>query len=71
MTDRPEGGSLGPTFRSNALGTFVAVDVAQRSGVRRFLCANAFGIFYWCLSGLSTLGQLKAFTATASVVDPS
>ena len=42
------------TFRSNALGTFVAIDAAHRSGVRRFLCAssiNAFGTFYWRLSG--------------------
>ena len=42
------------TFRSNALGTFVAIDAAQRSGVRRFLCAssiNAFGTFFWRLSG--------------------
>ena len=43
-----------PTFRSNALGTFVAIDAAHRSGVRRFLCAssiNAFGTFFWRLSG--------------------
>ena len=42
------------TFRSNALGTFVAIDAAHRSGVSRFLCAssiNAFGTFFWRLSG--------------------
>ena len=42
------------TFRSNALGTFVAIDAAQRSGVPRFLCAssiNAFGTFFWRMSG--------------------
>ena len=42
------------TFRSNALRTFVAIDAAQRSGVPRFLCAssiNAFGTFFWRLSG--------------------
>ena len=42
------------TFRSNALGTFVAIDAAQRNGVGRFLCAssiNAFGTFFWRLSG--------------------
>ena len=42
------------TFRSNALGTFVAIAAAQRSGVSRFLCAssiNAFGTFFWRLSG--------------------
>jgi UDP-glucose 4-epimerase len=42
------------TFRTNALGTFVAIDAAQRAGVERFFCAssiNAFGTFYWRLSG--------------------
>jgi UDP-glucose 4-epimerase len=42
------------TFRSNALGTFVVIDAAQRSGVKRFMCAssiNAFGTFSWRLSG--------------------
>ena len=42
------------TFRDNALGTFVAIDTAQRAGVGRFFCAssiNAFGTFHWRLSG--------------------
>ena len=42
------------TFESNALGTFVAIDSAKRSGVGRFLCAssiNAYGTFFWRLSG--------------------
>lgn len=42
------------TFRANALGTFVAIDAAQRAGVKRFMCAssiNAYGTFYWRLSG--------------------
>ena len=42
------------TFRSNALGTFVAIDAARRAGIRRFMCAssiNAYGTFYWRLSG--------------------
>jgi nucleoside-diphosphate-sugar epimerase len=42
------------TFRSNALGTFVMIDVAHRAGVSRFLCAssiNAYGTFFWRLSG--------------------
>ncbi len=42
------------TFRSNALGTFVAIDSAHRAGVQRFMCAssiNAFGTFFWRLSG--------------------
>jgi UDP-glucose 4-epimerase len=42
------------TFRANALGTFVAIDTAHRAGVQRFLCAssiNAYGTFYWRLSG--------------------
>ena len=42
------------TFTSNALGTFVAINAAQQAGVPRFLCAssiNAFGTFFWRLSG--------------------
>lgn len=42
------------TFKTNALGTFVALDCCVRAGVRRFLCAssiNAFGTIYWRLSG--------------------
>jgi len=42
------------TFRINALGTFVAINAAHQAGVRRFMCAssiNAFGTFYWRLSG--------------------
>ncbi len=42
------------TFRSNALGTFVAIDSAHQAGVQRFMCAssiNAYGTFYWRLSG--------------------
>jgi UDP-glucose 4-epimerase len=42
------------TFRINALGTFVAVNAAHQAGVRRFMCAssiNAYGTFYWRLSG--------------------
>ena len=43
-----------PTFRDNALGTFVAINAAHEAGVRRFFCAssiNAYGTFYWRLSG--------------------
>lgn len=42
------------TFRTNALGTFVAINAAHQTGVQRFLCAssiNAYGTFYWRLSG--------------------
>ncbi len=42
------------TFRCNALGTFVVIDAARRAGVPRFMCAssiNAYGTFYWRLSG--------------------
>lgn len=42
------------TFRDNALGTFVAINAAQQAGVIRFFCAssiNAFGTFFWRLSG--------------------
>jgi nucleoside-diphosphate-sugar epimerase len=41
-------------FRDNALGTYTVLDLARRAGARRFLCAssiNAFGTFYWRLSG--------------------
>ncbi|MBZ0292985.1 MAG: NAD(P)-dependent oxidoreductase [Anaerolineae bacterium] len=42
------------TFRTNALGTFVAIDAAHQASVERFMCAssiNAYGTFYWRLSG--------------------
>jgi UDP-glucose 4-epimerase len=42
------------TFTSNALGTFAAINAARLAGVARFMCAssiNAFGTFYWRLSG--------------------
>ena len=42
------------TFHANAQGTFVALHAARQAGVGRFLCAssiNAFGTFYWRLSG--------------------
>ena len=42
------------TFEVNALGTYVAIEAAQRAGVKRFLCAssiNAFGTFYWRVRG--------------------
>jgi nucleoside-diphosphate-sugar epimerase len=42
------------TFRSNALGTFVTIDSAHRAGAARFMCAssiNAYGTFFWRLSG--------------------
>ncbi|MEM7532866.1 MAG: NAD(P)-dependent oxidoreductase [Chloroflexota bacterium] len=42
------------TFRDNALGTFVAINAAHQAGVPRFLCAssiNAYGTFFWRLSG--------------------
>ena len=42
------------TFRTNALGTYVAIHAAHEAGVQRFFCAssiNAFGTFYWRLSG--------------------
>lgn len=42
------------TFQGNAPGTFVVLDAARRAGVQRFLCAssiNAYGTFYWRVSG--------------------
>jgi len=42
------------TFHVNACGTFAMLDEARKAGVQRFLCAssiNAFGTFYWRLSG--------------------
>jgi nucleoside-diphosphate-sugar epimerase len=41
-------------FHTNALGTFVVLDAVRRADVQRVLCAssiNAFGTFYWRLSG--------------------
>jgi len=41
-------------FRVNAVGTYVVLDACRRNGVKRFLCAssiNAFGTFYWRVSG--------------------
>jgi len=40
-------------FRTNALGTFVALDAARQAGISRILTAssiNAFGTIYWRLS---------------------
>ena len=42
-----------PTFRVNALGTFVVLDAARQAGISRVICAssvNAFGTFYWRIS---------------------
>ena len=42
------------TFHSNAHGTFVVIDAARLAAVPRFMCAssiNAYGTFYWRLSG--------------------
>ena len=42
------------TMQTNVVGTYAVLDAARLSGVRRFLCAssiNAFGTFYWRLSG--------------------
>lgn len=52
VTGFPEQGV--DTFKANALGTFVVIDAARQAGVKRFFCAssiNAFGTFYWRLSG--------------------
>jgi len=52
VTGLPEFGV--ETFRDNALGTFVVLDAARLSGVKRVLCAssiNAFGTIYWRISG--------------------
>lgn len=41
-------------FRINAHGTFIVIDAARLAGVKRFLCAssiNAFGTFFWRISG--------------------
>lgn len=42
------------TFHVNACGTYIALEACRLAGVKRFLCAssiNAFGTFYWRLSG--------------------
>ena len=51
-TGLPEAGA--ETFRVNTVGTFIMLDAARLTGVPRFICAssiNAFGTFYWRLSG--------------------
>ena len=52
VTGLPEHGVK--TFHVNACGTYIALDACRLAGVKRFLCAssiNAFGTFYWRLSG--------------------
>lgn len=52
VTGLPEFGV--ETFRDNALGTYIMLDCVRLAGVSRFLCAssvNAFGTFYWRISG--------------------
>ena len=51
-TGLPEHGAA--IMQANVVGTYVALDAARSSGVRRFLCAssiNAFGTFFWRLNG--------------------
>ncbi len=52
VTGLPE---FGPdTMRLNVVGTYIVLDEARKAGVKRCLCAssiNAFGTFYWRLSG--------------------
>ncbi|MCE9614965.1 MAG: NAD(P)-dependent oxidoreductase [Lentisphaerae bacterium] len=52
VTGLPEFGI--DTFHVNACGTYIALEACRLAGVKRFLCAssiNAFGTFYWRLSG--------------------
>jgi nucleoside-diphosphate-sugar epimerase len=52
VTGLPEYGV--DTFHVNACGTYIMLDACRKAGVRRFLCAssiNAFGTFYWRMSG--------------------
>ncbi len=51
-TGLPEHGKA--IMEANVIGTYVTLDAARLSGVKRFLCAssiNAFGTIYWRLSG--------------------
>jgi UDP-glucose 4-epimerase len=51
-TGFPENGI--ETFTFNALGTFILLDACRQNQVKRFICSssiNAFGTFYWRLSG--------------------
>lgn len=51
-TGLPEHGKA--IMEANVIGTYVMLDAARLSGVKRFLCAssiNAFGTIYWRLSG--------------------
>jgi nucleoside-diphosphate-sugar epimerase len=52
VTGAPEVGI--ETFRTNAVGTFIGLNLARQLGVKRFFVAssiNVFGTFYWRLSG--------------------
>jgi len=52
VTGAPEHGVK--TFHVNACGTYIILDACRLAGVKRFLCAssiNAFGTFYWRISG--------------------
>ena len=52
LTGLPEYGC--ETFHINACGTYILLDACCQAKVKRFLCAssiNAFGTFYWRLSG--------------------
>jgi UDP-glucose 4-epimerase len=56
------------TFHVNSCGTYIALEACRLVGVKRFLCAssiNAFGTFYWRLSGkpspYTTLPLTEAF----------
>lgn len=69
VTGLPEFGV--ETFRDNALGTFVVLDAARLSGVKRVLCAssiNAFGTIYWRISGKPIVYKTMPLTEDFPVV---
>ncbi len=53
------------TMRTNALGTSRVLDLARKAGVRRFVNAssiNAFGTFWWRVSGLKPIRRKLPLT---------
>lgn len=59
------------TFHVNACGTYIALEACRLEGVKRFLCAssiNAFGTFYWRLSGKPVTYKTMPLTEEFEVI---
>jgi nucleoside-diphosphate-sugar epimerase len=69
VTGLPEFGV--DTFHVNACGTYIALEACRLAGVKRFLCAssiNAFGTFYWRVSGKPPIYKTMPLTEEFEVV---